>query len=210
MEAQVRTPKDAVREAVVAFEGLFQADPEDDANYVYLQDGTPKLVGTMRGVGAATFCNFTGIRPEVVTAEMMQSMVTLEMATTIGEMKVYNGMAIVKLAQHPYGSWDPCVEVVLDYTWGSGYIGIGKVQEMLGFGGKGVDGIIGINTQAFWKRWYTNVPDIKKRLIMLCMTRVTHYNDIGRRLPDKAKYVDGWKRRANSYLPDTPWFDKWR
>ena len=55
------TPHDCLRDAILRWEGEWQADPNDSGNYAHCHDGTTKLIGTMRGVTPDVYAEFKGI-----------------------------------------------------------------------------------------------------------------------------------------------------
>ena len=88
MTTTQRTPLEGLAWAIEQFEGGFQNDPDDSGNWVYLNDGTRKLIGTNHGVTPAALAHYTGQDPATVTVAQICN-VTAEFAAKIGFEKYF-------------------------------------------------------------------------------------------------------------------------
>lgn len=190
-----RTPLDAFRDAIETWEGGFQNDPDDLGNWA-----NGKLIGTNRGVTPAALARYLQ-RPLVdVTVDAIKA-VTLETAADIGVKHYYD---------YPcwgYLPWRPATESLVDFGWGAGpRLSIMQMQKMIAVA---PDGIIGPITQRAYAEWLRGEGDDGAVWRVRDM-RVNFYRHIVDVRPVNKKYLTGWLRRADWYLPDNEkWWSAW-
>jgi lysozyme family protein len=94
--------------------------------------------------------------------------------------------------------WDRCkgddinsqgvANMIVDWYWISGITGSKRVQAIVG---AKVDGIIGPKTVAA-----INAMDEKELFAKIKAARLAHFDEIVRRTPSQAKYLEGWRKRV--------------
>ena len=136
-----RTPREAFMHAIDTWEGLFQDDPADVANWV-----NGKVIGTMRGVTPAALALFRGVPVGSITKDVMKS-ATLQEAADIGIRGYFRGVGFDRLP------WVPATEVWVDIGWGSGpRLAVKKMQAMIGVADDGAIGPFTMNAFTEWVR----------------------------------------------------------
>ena len=198
MTTTQRTPLEGLAWAIEQFEGGFQNDPDDSGNWVYLNDGTRKLIGTNHGVTPAALAHYTGQDPATVTVAQICN-VTAEFAAKIGFDGYYDAPGWPRM---PYSHM---VDALVDFGWGSGpCLAVMKMRSLIG---TAPDGMIGPLTRRAWHDFTDQ--DERNQLVDICLMRIEHYQAVVKKAPATAKYLAGWSRRARSYLHGTPWFKLW-
>lgn len=189
-----RSIEDYFRSDVRAWEGGFQADPVDVGNYVQMPDGTRRLVGTNRGVTAATWAAFIGIPAHEVTVEQVRA-ITADQAVQVGVRLFYEAPGFARL------TWCPAVEVMVDWAWGSGPARpIRALQTILGVS---ADGRLGPVTAAAFEAWLARVGHAAAS-DAIADARYAHWESISRPGSRFHKYRRGWLRRANHTRSTNP------
>ena len=201
------TPRSWFRRHIERWEGAWQEHPADVGNYVRMPDGARRLIGTMRGVTPAAFARYRGIPAHDVTAEMLRTEVTLDVAAAIAVTFYYRLPRFHLLTTHPL------VEIASDIGWGSGPArGVRMLQRQIG---ADVDGAIGPRTQDAYETFIAKA-DVEPAIVALTAARAAFY----RRISDpqshnprhRANHVfrNGWLRRANHFVPTNPrWWRNW-
>lgn len=190
------TVREAMSHHIAAWEGLYQADPRDKGNWV-----AGRNLGTMRGVTPAVLAQHRGVPASSLTAADMQS-VTLDEAADIAVTRFYNGTGLDKL------EWCPPTDVLVDIGWGSGpRQAILFAQRLAGVKD---DGAVGPQTIAAYKAWLARVGD-EMAVREVHRIRLTFYRNLAEQNPvNYGTFLQGWTNRANSCLPGTAWWRKWK
>ncbi|MCW5770416.1 MAG: hypothetical protein KIT16_02175 [Rhodospirillaceae bacterium] len=190
-----RTPREAFMQAIDTWEGLFQDDPDDVANWA---DG--KLVGTMRGVTPAALALFRGVPVGSLTKDDVKS-VSLQEAADIGMSHYYRGVGFDRLP------WVPATEVWVDIGWGSGpVLAVKKMQAMIGVADDGAVGPFTLRAFTEWVRDHGHDGAVKA----IHAWRRGFYERIVELRPSNRKFLKGWLRRADWYLPkNKDWWPRW-
>jgi len=184
------TPNSCISGAIDRWEGLWQDLSSDSGNYAHCQDGSTKLIGTMRGVTPDVYARYKGIDPCSLTPQTMQADITLSVAADIGVTQFYVQPGFSRL------TWSPLVEIALDIGWGSGPArGVKMLQQLVG---AVVDGGIGPQTAAALDG-YLDSHDIGEACEALTDMRVQFYMDISQPGTPNAKFRAEWLKRANWY-----------
>jgi lysozyme family protein len=188
------TPKEEIARAIVRWEGLFQAQPEDAGNYV-----NGRLVGTMRGVTPAVLAAHRGVPAVTITEADMRS-VTLEEAAEIGATRFYQGTGLDLLP------WGPATAALVDVGWGSGPRQAVLFAQRLS--GAVADGKVGPKTVAAYGNWIREVGWEEATRAVNRMRR-DFYALIISRKPQWEIYRQGWNNRADWMLPGGEWWKAW-
>lgn len=188
------TPHQELSYAIQTWEGLFQDQPQDEANWV-----NGRLVGTMRGVTPAVLAAHRGIPVTSVTKDIMKT-ITLTEAAAIGVTRFYKGTGLDLLP------WGPATAALVDIGWGSGPRQAILFAQRLA--GATDDGVVGPETVRMYSNWVAKVgwEHATREVHRL---RVAFYNLIIQRNPKWEIYRKGWMRRADSMLPGTVWWRAW-
>ena len=197
----VPTPREAFALLIRTWEGEWTAHPNDSGNYVTLEDGSRRLVGTMRGVTANAFASWKKIPPGTVTPAMMQAEVTLDLASALFEREYFRGTKLDRLV------WSPFTEIAADIAWGSGPVRAVKlVQEVVG---AVVDGGIGPQTVEAVD-FYLEATPIAEACDALAERRAAFYRAISEPGTKNAVFRQGWLNRANWGRPsNAAWWKRW-
>lgn len=188
------TPKEEIARAIVRWEGLFQAQPQDAGNYV-----NGRLVGTMRGVTPAVLAAHRGVPAVTITEADMRS-VTLDEAAEIGETRFYRGTGLDMLP------WGPTTAALVDVGWGSGPRQAVLFAQRLS--GAVADGVVGPDTVAKYSNWVRDVGWEEATRAVNRM-RCDFYALIISRNPQWEIYRQGWNNRADWMLPGGQWWAAW-
>lgn len=188
------TPHQEISYAIQTWEGLFQDQPEDKANWV-----NGSLIGTMRGVTPAVLAAHRGIPVSAVTKDMMRT-ISLAEAAEIGVTRFYQGTGLDLLP------WGPATAALVDIGWGSGPRQAILFAQRLA--GATDDGVVGAETINLYTNWVAKVG-WEHATIEVHRLRVAFYNLIIGRNPQWEIYRRGWMRRADSMLPGTVWWRAW-
>jgi len=164
------------------FEGLFQNDKADNANYCNGQ-----LIGTMRGVSAVAYKQAFGRCPTVAQIKA----ITAEDAFQVFKKLFWDPMRCSEIQDQDVAN------LVVDWGWGSGPItAIKKVQLVLIALGHPLvaDGKIGTRTlQAL------NQHPAAELHQALYVAREAHFRAIAAANPAKGKFLRGWLTRLASF-----------
>ena len=195
------TPRDAITLCIETWEGRWQANPADSGNYAHCQNGSTKLVGTMRGVTPNAFARFHDIDPCSVTETMLRGTVTSRMAADIA-MRDYFG----KYNFHTL-LWCPIVDIAFDVSFLSGPgRGIKMLQELIG---ADIDGGIGPQTVEALEL-FVEGHDIKESCDTFADMRIAFYESISQPGTKNAQFRKGWTNRANWARPSNgTWWSRW-
>lgn len=188
------TPREEIARAIVRWEGLFQAQPQDAGNYV-----NGRLVGTMRGVTPAVLAAHRGVPGVTITEAEMRS-VTLEEAAEIGATRFYQGTGLDLLP------WGPATAALVDVGWGSGPRQAVLFAQRLS--GAQADGRVGPETVAKYGNWVRDVGWEAATRAVNKMRR-DFYTLIISRNPAWEIYRKGWNNRADWMLPEGEWWAPW-
>lgn len=188
------SPKQEIARAIVRWEGLFQAQPQDAGNYV-----NGRLVGTMRGVTPAVLAAHRGVPAVSITEADMRS-VTLEEAAEIGATRFYQGTGLDMLP------WGPTTAALVDVGWGSGPRQAVLFAQRLS--GAVADGVVGPDTVAKYGNWVRDVGWEEATRAVNRMRR-DFYALIISRNPQWEIYRQGWNNRADWMLPGGEWWADW-
>lgn len=190
------TPKEEIARAIVRWEGLFQAQPQDAGNYV-----NGRLIGTMRGVTPAVLAAHRGVPAVTITEADMRS-VALEEAAEIGATRFYAGTGLDMLP------WGPATAALVDVGWGSGPRQAVLFAQRLS--GAVADGKVGPDTVAKYSNW---VRDVGWEDATRAVNRVRRdfYALIIARNPQWEIYRQGWNNRADWMMPiaGADWWKAW-
>lgn len=186
------TPADFVGHFIDTWEGKLSLDPADQGNY-YLGN----LIGSNFGVTGAALAEYRGTK--VITARDIATLTRSE-AIKVGLKLVYDKSNFDDLP------WDPVVASALDAGWGSGPgQAIKLLQRMIAVGD---DGSIGRFTVAAYQD-YVKAHGLEAAAKVWCQARYDFYDLIIKVRPTNAKYRNGWRNRAASFLPGTPFWKAW-
>jgi lysozyme family protein len=195
------TPREAISYAIRTWEGEWQQQPQDSGNYAHCQDGSTKLIGTMRGVTPDALARHLGVDPCKITVERLKK-VTADEAADIA-MKGYYHTALFDTL-----TWSPLVDVAFDASFLSGPgRGIKMLQECVG---AGIDGGIGPQTREAIDLFLESTP-IEDACNRLADIRNAFYISISQPGTKNAIYRQGWLNRSNSMRPgDNKWWQRWK
>ena len=211
------TPPEAIGAAIGAYEGGWQAMPNDQGNWVRMpidwepgadditrtvyingEERIERVVGTMRGVIPNTYARYLRVAPWTITAEQMQREITPEVAVDVGVTLFYQRPGFDRL------EWSPLAWITVDCGWASGpRRGKRLLQAALGVY---QDGIIGPVTTAHYHRAIRE--DIWAACQRMADVRAAYYTKISnpRTHPHNAGFRGGWLRRAREESPKFPPF----
>ena len=179
---------------IETWEGGFQAYAEDRGNWV-----NGRLIGTKYGVTPAALAAYGQISPDQITREDMLNL-TLAEAANIGLAHYYAAPRFNRLP------WNPVTAAVVDFGWMSGPVqAIKQLQREIGAAD---DGLIGPITVRCFEEWLID-RSVEQCARLWARRRIGFYERICEIRPSNEKFLKGWKRRANSYLPDTDWWSLW-
>ena len=195
------TPRDAITLCIETWEGLWQANPADSGNFAHCQNGSTKLVGTMRGVTPDAFARFHGMDPCSVTETMLRGTVTSRMAADIAMRDYFEKYNFHTLL------WCPIVDIAFDVSFLSGTgRGIKMLQELIG---ANIDGGIGPQTIEALE-FFVESHDIKESCDRFADMRIAFYESISQPGTKNAQFRKGWTNRANWARPSNAgWWSRW-
>ncbi|MBX9699276.1 MAG: hypothetical protein K2X74_07550 [Acetobacteraceae bacterium] len=195
------TPREAISFSIDRWEGKWQDDAADSGNYAHAQDGSVRLIGTMRGVTPDAYADYKGIDPGDVTVAMLKA-VTADLAADIAMKNYFNRYAFHTLL------WCPLVDIAFDASFLSGPgRGIRMLQECVG---ASVDGGIGPMTREALEL-YLEATDIGDACNRLADIRNAFYMSISQPGTKNAKFRQGWLNRGNWARPANPeWWSRWK
>ena len=171
-------------------EGGYQDDVSDDGNYKKA-DGT--ILGTMRGITPETYARYVGKSIDDLTVADMKGI----SANTAREIYKKEYWDRPKLALLP----EELQKNVFDMQVNSGRNAVKILQRLAGMTGDDVDGYIGPAT-------IKAVSDANVTNDQYVDARISYYTEVAEKskdkdpkdgIPDKMKYLDGWKKRAEKY-----------
>lgn len=194
-EPSPRSVRDAAQDFIERWEGGFQDDPDDTANWV---DG--HLLGTKYGVTPRALARHREIPPQDLKSHHIRDL-DLDEAVEIAVEQYYTGTGLDELP------WVPLTEAAMDsaYLSGPGT----SIRALQGLILVAQDGIIGpLTVRAFTDFWVEKGP--RQALDEFRRWRHRRFDRLGRKYPKKKKFVKGWKRRADGFTADNPgWLDLW-
>lgn len=167
-------------DTILKSEGGFQDDTEDTGNY--RPDGT--LIGTNRGITPRALAAYRGVDPNSITVADIKGVTEAE-ARSIYRQDYYERP---KIDQLPEALREP----VFDMYINAGGNAIKILQRAAGLTGDAVDGAMGPQTLAAIENSDITPADYAD-------ARIKYYKGVAERDPDKAKYLNGWIKRANKY-----------
>lgn len=196
------SPRDAIAFTIGKWEGLWQEQPQDSGNYAHCEDGTTRLVGTMRGVTPDAYARYLDVDPCTITAERLQQEVTAEIAADIA----MTGYFVP--GQFNTLTWCPLVDVAFDASFMSGASrAIKMLQECVG---TAVDGGIGPQTREALDLYLEATP-IEDACNRLADIREAFYISISQPGTKNAIYRQGWLNRSKFMRPGNPtWWKRWQ
>jgi lysozyme family protein len=190
------TPREAIAYSINQYEGLWQDHPNDSGNYAHCQDGTTKLVGTMRGITPDALARFRGVDPCTITVDILKA-VTPDIAADIAMQGYYH------TSQFDTLTWSPLVDITFDASFMSGPArAIKMLQECIG---SGIDGGIGPQTREALDIYLETTP-IEDACNRMADIRNNFYISISQPGTKNAIYRQGWLNRSNAMRPGTPWW----
>jgi lysozyme family protein len=162
---------------IAKLEGGYSNDPIDKGNY----DASGNLIGSNLGVTPAAFKQAFGHSP---TVEEMKNL-TIDQFTIVLKTLYWDKWLADQITNQSVAN------ILVDWVYNSGSIGITKPQILLGVT---PDGIVGNETITA-----LNKMDQQNLFTQVFNLRVKFYNDLVTRIPVNAKYLRGWMSRLNSY-----------
>jgi lysozyme family protein len=190
-------PLDFLKMVVARWEGLYSADPADPGNWVTRPHGSRVVVGTMRGVTAASLAAHRGVPDSHVTVADMMAL-TLDEAAAIGLADFY------RKARFDLLTWGPATAALLDFGWGAGmYQAVKSMQRLVG---APADGMLGPVTARTYNDWIATRGWARTTEAIHDM-RADFYREIAATHPVLRKYLQGWLNRDDwaSAANDTFW-----
>ncbi len=203
------TPATFIGGYITAFEGKLSMDPADNGNWFDPKRLVAKqpqrrnmgvLVGSKYGVTAYALAAYTG-KTNITAADIRA--ITPDLALKIGLALFVTGPRFDQLP------WNRVTASIIDKGWGSGVGTTAKLmQQMIGADD---DGSVGPKTiaaftafvQAKGEETAARLWCAKREAFDLWVATNEGPND-----PDR-KYLNGWNRRSESFLPATPWWAQW-
>lgn len=167
-------------------EGGLSLDTADKGNWA---EG--KLIGSKFGVTPAALAKHRKVPVSKITRQEMANL-KLEEAIDVGIDDYYRAPGFDDLA------WDRVVAAAVDHGYNRGQEnGIKVLQRIIGTKD---DGDIGAGTMAAYAKAKLALGE-EKLANLLADARIKDYESL-----HDAKYINGWRNRANSFRPGTPWW----
>lgn len=181
------TPSEFFEKTLLKHEGeKHSLDRADKGNWL---DG--RLVGSKWGVTGAALAKYRKVPRSAITKDVM-SQLTKQEAIDLGLEDYYRTNGIDLLP------WDAVIASVVDHGYNRGQATAVKVlQRMIGVG---ADGQAGAKTREAYQAWRCKHNEASA-MQAWTDTRVRDYESLR-----NAKYINGWRNRAKSFLPGTPWW----
>lgn len=203
------TPSVFIERFIKDHEGGLSMDPADNGNWfdtARLAKGLPqrrnygKLVGSKYGITAYALAEHRGVKN--ITAGDIANL-KIEEAVAIGVRSYINRPGFDKLP------WNRVVAAAVDAGWMSGPTkGIELLQRACGADD---DGNLGPLTVCAFKIALDKHGEGEMAL-RLCAERKKFYQILatneGPNDPDR-RFINGWRNRADSFLPGTKWWNAW-
>ena len=192
---RTRSVTQFIKEMIDTYEGGFQNDSEDTANWV-----NGRLIGTNFGITPRTLATHRGVAVETITVEMIQQLDVRE-AYDIARIRYYNTPGFDEVP------WVPATEAWCDFGFLSGPgAAVRGLQHTCGATPDGAIGPLTVGAYVGWLQAFGPVGTTEQ----IRTYRHRHYEGIVRRQPLKKKYLRGWKRRADMYTKrNVSWWVQW-
>ncbi len=169
---------DLLRPRILAFEGGFQNMANDKANYT--EDGT--LIGTNKGVSAATYEKLFGEKPTVEDIKNLTDEQFDAVLASFGKAIKYEAIVNQSVA-----------DIWFDWAWASGpYYPNRHVQAIVG---AKVDGAVGQHTIDA----VNNFSDQEDLFNQIKQARLDYVDALVMQTPADKGFEVGWKSRINNY-----------
>lgn len=196
------TPREFVSTTLMTHEGKLSLHKADNGNWFSrrrFKAGLPQrrfqgtLVGSMYGVTAYALAEHRGI--DEVTRDMMASL-KREEAIDIALTGYWRKPRLDTL--EPFS---PVLLAVLDMAYNAGPDkAVELLQEVIG---TAADGDVGPKTRRAYSRYIERFGHTEA-MVAYVLKRKEFYRSIAK--GSQRKFLNGWIRRADSFLPGTPWW----
>lgn len=185
----MKTARQFIQHTIMAHEGGLSLDRDDTGNWY-----KGRLIGSKFGVTGAALAQYRG---HEISAQDMAAL-TEDEAVSIAFSAYYDRPQIDLLV------WNPVTASILDMGYNAGPGMTAKlVQRMIGVAD---DGKIG-NYTATAYRQFVDDHGIENAAREWTAQRVGYYDQIIRIRPTNKKYRKGWRARADSFLPNSSWWN---
>lgn len=197
------TPKEYVSSSLMSHEGGLSLHRSDNGNWFdrdRYRNGLPQkrnhgeLVGSKYGITAYALANF--MRVDCITRETMENL-DREVAIAIALKDYFEKPKIDTLQPHTRVSL-----AVLDMAFNAGaHRAIELLQQSIG---AAADGKIGPQTRRMYAEYLHKYGE-DQLMVTYTLKRKDFYRSIAH--GDNRKFLKGWIRRADSFLPGTAWWN---
>lgn len=203
------TPENFIGGYIHDHEGKLSLDPADNGNWfdpARLASGLPQrrgggtLVGSQYGVTAYALAAYTG--KAVITAADIRA-ITPDLAIKVG-------LALF-VARPGFGKlpWNRVTASIIDKGWGSGTGTVAKMMQTMV--GADPDAAIGPKTVAAFTAFIAAKGEEGTARLWCAARKAKDLAIATNEGPDDpdAKYLNGWNKRSESFLPGTRWWTTW-
>lgn len=181
------TPEKFVQGTILVHESeKHSVDPDDKGNWL---DG--RLVGSKYGVTGAALARYRKVPNSQITFAVMAALTEDESIDLA--LSDYYRIAGIDLLP-----WDAVIASVMDHGYNRGPgTAVRVLQRLLKVGD---DGKAGAKTREAYMKWRCQ-NDEAQAMKLWTAARVADYESLR-----NAKYINGWRNRAKSFLPGTKWW----
>lgn len=173
-------------------------DRADSGNWTSGICGVGVCCGSQHGVTAQALAGYRGCSASAITEQVMSDL-SLSEAAAIAIKGYYGAPGLDQLA------WDPVVASVMDFGWNAGpHEAVKMLQRLIGVA---PDGAIGPATVAAYRQWIAT-HGLAAAATSWAAHRHSFYQGLVAARPADAKFLNGWMRRSDYYLPGTPWWTR--
>jgi lysozyme family protein len=198
------TPEKFVETTLMDHEGLLSLDPSDSGNWfdrARYRTGLPQkrgfgeLVGSKYGITAYALANYLNV--DCITKTTMEQL----------EKPVAVAIALHTYFEKPkLDTLQPQNRVTLALLDMAFNAGAGEAIELLQAAtGAAIDGKLGPQTRRIYEDYIHRYGE-DQAMVAFTLKRKDYYRSIAR--GSNAKYLKGWLRRADSFLPGTVWWNE--